>query len=81
MRTAPVHRALYEPILLGGAPRAAAILAGTCGAALALGLRAWIAGLLLWVAVHGAAALAARWDPQFLEVGLRHLRLPAHLVA
>ena len=43
----PVHRALTEPILLGGAPRAVAILNGTLAAALGLGLRLWIAGLLL----------------------------------
>ena len=35
----PVHRALTEPILLGGAPRAIAILNGTLAAALGLGLR------------------------------------------
>ena len=44
----PVHRALTEPILLGGAPRAVAILNGTIAAALGLGLQLWIAGLLLW---------------------------------
>lgn len=43
--TVPVHRALTEPILLGGAPRAVAILNGTLAAALGLGLRLWIAGL------------------------------------
>ena len=41
----PVHRALTEPILLGGAPRAIAILNGTLAAALGLGLRLWLAGL------------------------------------
>ena len=47
--TVPVHRALTEPILLGGAPRAVAILNGTLAAALGLGLRLWIAGLLLGI--------------------------------
>ena len=42
---APVHRALTEPILLGGAPRAVAITNGTLAAAVGLGLRLWIAGL------------------------------------
>lgn len=42
---APVHRALTEPILMGGAPRSVAILNGTLAAALGLGLRLWIAGL------------------------------------
>ena len=45
--TVPVHRALTEPIMLGGAPRAVAILNGTLAAALGLGLRLWLAGLLL----------------------------------
>ena len=35
---APVHRALTEPILLGGAPRAVAITNGTLAAAVGLGL-------------------------------------------
>ena len=42
---APVHRALTEPILLGGAPRAVAIANGTLAAAVGLGLRLWLAGL------------------------------------
>jgi len=41
---APMHRALTEPILMGGAPRAVAILNGTLAAALGLGLRLWLAG-------------------------------------
>jgi type IV secretion system protein TrbD len=53
----PVHRALTEPILLGGAPRAVAILNGTLAAALGLGLRLWIAGLLLWAIGHAAAVV------------------------
>lgn len=76
---APVHRALYEPILLAGAPRGIAILNGTLAAVLGLGLRAWAAGLVVWLAGHAAAIWAARWDPQALEVVRRHLRLPAHL--
>ena len=59
----PVHRALTEPILLGGAPRAVAILNGTLAAALGLGLRLWIAGLLLWFVGHAAAVWAAKRDP------------------
>ena len=43
---APIHRALVEPILLGGAPRAIAIVNGTVAAALGLGLQQWIAGLI-----------------------------------
>ena len=75
----PVHRALTEPILLGGAPRAVAILNGTLAAALGLGLRLWIAGLVLWVIGHGAAVWAAKRDPLFVEVVRRHVRIPGHL--
>lgn len=81
MGAAPVHRALYEPILLAGAPRGIAILNGTLAAALGLGLRAWLAGLLVWASGHALAVLAARWDPQVLEVARRHVRLPAWLEA
>ena len=76
---APVHRSLSEPILLGGAPRAIAILNGTLAAALGLGLRLWIAGLVLWVVGHGVAVWAANRDPLFVDVVRRHLRIPAHL--
>ena len=75
----PVHRALTEPILLGGAPRAVAILNGTVAAALGLGLRLWIAGLLLWALGQAAAVWAAKRDPLFVEVVRRHLRIPTHL--
>jgi len=44
-----LHRSLTEPIMLAGAPRAAAILIGTLAAVLALGLRLWIVGLVVWV--------------------------------
>ena len=53
----PVHRALTEHILLGGAPRAVAILNGTLAAALGLGLRLWLAGLLLGVRRSGRRRL------------------------
>ena len=72
---APVHRALTEPILLAGAPRAVAILNGTLSAAIGLGLRLWIAGL----ALHMAAVWAAKRDPSFVEVVRRHVRYPLHL--
>jgi type IV secretion system protein TrbD len=78
---APVHRALTEPILLAGAPRAVAILNGTLAAAIGLGLRLWIAGLALWAIGHMAAVWAAKRDPFFVEVVRRHVRFPTHLGA
>jgi len=78
--TAPVHRALIEPILLGGAPRTVAIVNGTLAAAIGLGLRLWIAGGLFWLIGHLAAVWAAKRDPAFVDVVRRHLRYPSHLV-
>jgi type IV secretion system protein VirB3 len=78
---APVHRALTEPILLGGAPRAVAIVNGTLASAVGLGLRFWIAGILLWAIGHVAAVWAAKRDPFFVDVVRRHLRYPAHMDA
>jgi type IV secretion system protein TrbD len=75
----PLHRALTEPILLGGAPRGVAILNGTLAAAVGLGLRLWIAGLLLWLIGHGLAVWAAKRDPLFVDVARRHLRIPGRL--
>ena len=40
----PVHQALTQPLLLGGAPRAVAIVNGTLAAALGLGLHLWLPG-------------------------------------
>jgi type IV secretion system protein TrbD len=75
----PVHRALVEPILLGGVPRAIAILNGTVSAALGLGLQQWAGGLLLWAVGHSCALFAAKRDPDFAPVLLRHLRQRGHL--
>jgi type IV secretion system protein VirB3 len=74
---APLHRALTEPILLGGAPRAIAIVNGTVAAALGLGLQMWIAGIVLWLLGHSLAVFAAKRDPDFAPVLARHLRQKA----
>ena len=77
--TVPVHRALTEHILLGGAPRSIAILNGTLAASLGLGLRLWLVGLVIWAIGHLAAVWAAKRDPMFVDVVRRHLRIPAFL--
>lgn len=76
---APLHRALAEPLLLGGAPRGIAIVNGTLAAAIGLGLQQWIAGLALWVAGHTIAVVAAKRDPDFGPVLARHLRQKGYL--
>ena len=74
--TAPVHRAISEPILLGGAPRTIAIANGTIAAAVGLGLRLWLVGLVLWAMGHMLAVYAAKRDAQIADVARRHLRYP-----
>lgn len=71
---APVYRSLTEPILLGGAPRGLAIFVGTIAGAVGLGLQQWLAGLVLWSIGHSIAVIAAKKDPDFAPVLLRHLR-------
>lgn len=76
---APVHRALTEPVLLAGAPRALAIVNGTVAAALGLGLRLWIVGMAVWLIGHALAVWAAKHDPHFVDVARHHVRTPSHL--
>ena len=71
---APVHRALTEPILLGGAPRTVAVANGTLSAAVGLGLQLWLPGIALWLVGHTLAVWGARVDPQFMQVFARHVR-------
>ena len=75
----PLHRALTEPILLGGAPRTIAIVNGTLAAALGLGLQMWLAGLLFWIVGHTLSVFAAKRDPDFASVLARHLRQRGYL--
>lgn len=78
--TVQVHRALTEPILLGGAPRGLAILNGTLAGAVGLGLRLWLIGIGIWAIGHVVAVWAAKRDPLFVDVVRRHLRIPGHLI-
>lgn len=71
---APIHPSLGSPILLAGAPRGLAIVNGTIAAAIGLGLQQWLIGLILWAVGHSVAVFAARRDPDFAPVLLRHLR-------
>jgi type IV secretion system protein VirB3 len=70
----PIHTSLGQPILLGGAPRGLAIVTGTAAAAVGLGLQQLVAGLLLWAVGHSVCVLAARRDPDFFPILLRHMR-------
>jgi type IV secretion system protein TrbD len=75
----PVHRALTEQILLGGAPRSLAIVNGTLAGAVGLGLRLWLVGLVIWGIGHVLSVWAAKRDPQFVDVTRRHLHFPSFM--
>ena len=76
---APIHGSLGQPILLGGAPRGLAIVNGTIAAAIGLGLQQWLAGLIVWALGHSICVFAAKRDPDFATVVVRHLRQKGHL--
>ena len=76
---APIHSSLGSPILLGGAPRAIAIVNGTIAAAMGIGLQQWVAGLILWALGHTLMLFAAKRDPDFAPVLARHLRQKGEL--
>lgn len=75
----PIHASLVQPILMGGAPRGIAILNGTLAAAVGLGLQQWPVGIALWAIGHSLAVFAARRDPDFAGVLVRHLRQKGYL--
>lgn len=77
----PLHRSLTERIMLGGVPRNVAIIIGTLSAAVGLGLQLWLAGGLIWIVAHGSAVFAAKRDPQFMDVFIRHIRHKSYLEA
>ncbi len=75
----PLHRSLTEPILLGGAPRTAAILNGTLAAALGLGLQLAVVGIIYWVISHSLSVYFAKRDPKFMDVLARHIKHKGYL--
>lgn len=75
----PLHRALTQPIFLGGAPRSVAIVNGTLAAAVGIGLQLWLPGALLWIVGHAMAVWGAKLDPQFVEVFARHIKHKPYL--
>jgi type IV secretion system protein TrbD len=72
----PLRTSLTRPILLGGVPRAFAILNATIGAAIGFGLQEPLIGLPVWALVQAAGAYAAARDPWFLDTWPRAPRVP-----
>lgn len=69
----PVHRSLTEQILLGGVPRAVAILNGTICAAFAIGLHSFYV-VPFCLMLHAAAMVMTKRDPQFFDAFKRHIK-------
>jgi type IV secretory pathway TrbD component len=69
----PVHKSLTSPILYGGCPRKFAILLWTIVAAIASGLEQW--GMIpVGIMLHIIGILAARKDPEFFDILIRHIK-------
>lgn len=73
----PLRTSLTRPILLGGAPRAYAILNATIAAAIAFGLQQPLIGLPPWAFIQAIGAYAAARDPWFLDTWPRALAKPS----
>ena len=59
-----------------GCPRKELATDGTLAAAVGLGLRLWVVGLVVWLVGHLLAVWAAKRDAQIVDVARRHLRFP-----
>jgi type IV secretion system protein VirB3 len=69
----PIHRALTAPLLMGGVPREFAIFNGTVTMAIGIGMhQLW--AIPIGLVIHLLARVAAKYDPQFFEVTVRHLK-------
>ena len=83
-RAIPVHLSLIRPILLMGAERELVLSSGIIAAVLVMSLERLIftvAGVLFWTASLAALQRAAKADPQFSRVYLRHVRYRAYYAA
>ncbi|MBI1684202.1 VirB3 family type IV secretion system protein [Caulobacter hibisci] len=73
------HGALSEPVTIAGVPRLTAILIGTLGATLSLGLQAPFIGLPLSLFLYAVALWMTKRDPYVFDVLRRHLRQPGRM--
>ena len=71
----PIHKSLIDPILIGGSPRTMAILNFTVCGSLGMHLRSWIS-VLLCIGIHILSVYLTKYDPYWMDVLRRHLRLP-----
>jgi type IV secretory pathway TrbD component len=83
-RTIPIHLSLIRPILLMGAERELVLISGILAAVLVMSLARLlftVIGVVFWALSLGALQRAAKSDPQFTRVYLRHTRYRAYYAA
>ena len=76
-RTIPIHLSLIRPILLMGAERELVLISGILAAVLVMSLARLlftVVGVVFWGLSLAALQRAAKSDPQFTRVYLRHTR-------
>jgi type IV secretion system protein VirB3 len=83
-RTIPIHMSLIRPILLMGAERELVLISGILAAVLVMSLARLlftVIGVVFWALSLAALQRAAKSDPQFSRVYLRHTRYRAYYAA
>ena len=83
-RAIPIHSSLMRPILLMGAERELVLISGIIAAVLILSLERLVftvVGVVFWCLSLAALQRAAKADPQFSSVYLRHARYRAYYPA
>lgn len=83
-RMIPVHVSLIRPILLMGAERELLLSSAIIAAVLVMSLERLvftIAGIIFWCMSLALLQRAAKADPQFSRVYLRHVRYRAYYAA
>ncbi len=83
-RTIPIHLSLMRPILLMGGERELVMISAIIAAVLVLSLERLIftvIGVVFWSLSLAALQRAAKADPQFSRVYVRHARYRAYYAA
>jgi type IV secretory pathway TrbD component len=76
-RTIPIHSSLMRPILLMGAERELVLISAIIAAVLVLSIERLlftVVGVVFWCLSLAALQRAAKADPQFTSIYLRHAR-------
>jgi type IV secretion system protein TrbD len=83
-RTIPIHISLIRPILLMGAERELVLTSAIIAAVLVMSIERLlfaVVGAVFWALSLAALQRAAKADPQFSRVYLRHTRYRAYYAA